>query len=534
MPEYLDPGVYVEEIPTGPRSIEGVSTSTAGFVGETERGPTLPRLVTSWADYNSWFGGFLDVPALNRANWYLPYAVRGFFENGGQRLYVARVIGEAAVPASIELAGNPGPTTLVANGKGIWGNNVIVLVKQASVAAVADPASPVAQWFRIQLLYYRDGVPNPFVDPTDPAELTNPNRRDPDAFEDFDDLSPVTTETNFARSVINGASHLIEVGDCQGTPNLLRFPGVPLANGTYVPAARQDFLDPGTADPELRKGLAGLSVIREVSLVSIPDEVAIPQLGMDLMDNCDAMRDRFAILVEQTDTGDISQVRPLGESSYGAIYYPRVRVPAPHRPDGDVLVPPHGHVAGIYARVDIQRGVHKAPANEVVVGIVTGDLSGGREPLSHTLAKAEHDILNSRGVNVIRDFRGNNRGIRVWGARTMSSDSMWKYVNVRRLFIFLEQSIDRGTQWVVFEPNSEPTWIAIRQSVTNFLRTVWRNGALMGTTENEAFFVRCDHTTMTQDDIDNGRLICLIGVAPVRPAEFVIFRISQKTLEAQS
>jgi phage tail sheath protein FI len=522
MPEYLAPGVYVEEIPTGPRSIDGVSTSTAGFVGETERGPTRPLLVTSWADYDRCLGGFLDVPSLNRDNWYLPYAVRGFFENGGRRLYVARVIGEAAAASSVELAGNPGPTTLVANGKGSWGNNVVVLVKKASAAAVADAVSPVVQWFRIQLLYYRDGVPSPFVDPTDAAELANPNRREPDAFEDFDDLSPVATEANFAPAVINGASWLIEMSDCQGTPDLVPFPGVSLANGTYVPAARDDFL----------RGLAGLGTIQEVSLVSIPDEIAIPQLGTDLLDHCDAMRDRFAILVVQTDSGDLDQVHPLRDSSYGAIYYPRVRVPAPHLPDGDVLVPPHGHLAGIYARVDLQRGVHKAPANEIVLGIVTSDMSGSREPLSHTLSKAEHDILNPRGVNVIRDFRSNNRDIRVWGARTMSSDSTWKYVNVRRLFIFLEQSIGRGTQWAVFEPNSEPTWLAIRQSVTNFLRTVWRNGALTGATQDEAFFVRCDRSSMTQDDLDNGRLICLIGVAPVRPAEFVIFRILQKTTGA--
>jgi phage tail sheath protein FI len=184
--------------------------------------------------------------------------------------------------------------------------------------------------------------------------------------------------------------------------------------------------------------------------------------------------------------------------------------------------------------VDVERGVHKAPANEVVRGIVTRDLKNNNKPLEFTLNKREHDILNPRGVNVIRDFRADGRDIRVWGARTMSSDSMWKYVNVRRLFIFIEQSIDRGTQWAVFEPNSEPTWIAVRTSITNFLRTIWRNGALMGTTQDEAFFVKCDRTTMTQDDFDNGRLICLIGVAPVKPAEFVIFRISQKTIEAES
>jgi phage tail sheath protein FI len=189
VPEYSYPGVYVEEVSTGPRPIEGVSTSTAGFVGETERGPTLSRLVTSWTEFDRWFGGFLDLPTLDRDNRFLPYAVRGFFENGGQRLFVARVIGQTAAPASLQLAGNPGPTTIVANGAGTWGNNVWVQVKQASAALLADPASAEAQWFRVQLFYYRDGVPGV-----------------PDAVEDFDDLSPVPTDTNFAPRASSTAS----------------------------------------------------------------------------------------------------------------------------------------------------------------------------------------------------------------------------------------------------------------------------------------------------------------------------------------
>jgi phage tail sheath protein FI len=167
----------------------------------------------------------------------------------------------------------------------------------------------------------------------------------------------------------------------------------------------------------------------------------------------------------------------------------------------------------------------------VVRGIVARDV-GAEKPLRFLLPKGEQDVLNPRGINVIRDFRADGRGIRLWGARTMSSDPMWKYVNVRRLFLFVEESIDQGTQWVVFEPNDEPLWAAVRRSVSNFLISVWRSGALMGGTQDEAFFVKCDRTTMTQDDIDNGRLICLIGIAPVKPAEFVIFRISQKTAEA--
>jgi phage tail sheath protein FI len=158
------------------------------------------------------------------------------------------------------------------------------------------------------------------------------------------------------------------------------------------------------------------------------------------------------------------------------------------------------------------------PGAQVVLGLSSNDPSG-LEPLSHTLSKAEQDLLDPRRINVLRDFRSNGRGVRVWGARTMSAESEWKYVNVRRLFIFLEQSIDRGLQWVVFEPNSEQTWSRVRQSVTNFLRTVWRNGALVG-------------LTMTQDDIDDGRMICLVGVAPVKPAEFVIVRITQVVLPA--
>jgi len=539
MPEYLSPGVYIEEVSAGPRPIEGVSTSTAGFVGETERGPTRPRLVTSWTDYQRWYGGYLDRAPLNAINHYLPYAVRGFFENGGQRLFVARVTGKNAVASSVSLPGAPGAIVLRAIGPGPWGNNILIAVSESTAAANAKSqgaagSADVANWFRIRVLYYRGGIPNPFIDPTDPRKLADPKRKEPDLSEDFDDLSADPARQNFARTVINAASNLIEVVSCLGTPAPKAFPTVVLQNGTYVPAALEDYLDEATVDPEARRGLAALCAIRDISIMSIPDEVAINDLAAKLQDKCDGMRDRFAVLADQGPNANVPSIRPLRDSSYGAYYYPWVRVTAPHTPDGSKLVPPNGHIAGIYARSDVERGVHKAPANEVVRGIVTRDLNGGLKPLSHTLNKQEHDLLNPRGVNVIRDFRTDGRDIRVWGARTMTADAMWKYINVRRLFIFIEQSIDRGTQWAVFEPNSEITWIALRTAISNFLRTVWRNGALMGTTQDEAFFVRCDRTTMTQDDFDNGRLVCLIGIAPVKPAEFVIMRISQKTIEAES
>jgi uncharacterized protein len=186
------------------------------------------------------------------------------------------------------------------------------------------------------------------------------------------------------------------------------------------------------------------------------------------------------------------------------------------------LLPPSGFVTGIYARSDIERGVHKAPANEVVQGLTKFEIN---------INKPRQDVLNPEGINALRFFEG--RGNRVWGARTMSSDPEWKYVNVRRLFIYIEHSIDQGTQFAVFEPNNQRLWANIRQAVEDFLLVLWRDGALLGDKPEQAFFVRCDRTTMTQNDIDNGRLICLIGVAPTKPAEFVIFRIGQFTADAQ-
>jgi phage tail sheath protein FI len=533
MPEYLAPGVYVEEVSTGARPIEGVSTSTAGFVGQTERGPTVPRLVTSWEDYYRWYGGYLDRVPGGTAHKYTPYAVRGFFDNGGQRLFVARITPPNAAAAAADLGNG---TVATAEGPGLWGNNIFVRVRAASLQ---KDNSPTADWFRLTLIYYRqDRLPDPnnFVDPTDIEKIADKNRVEPDVIEDFDNLSLTPADSNFAQTVVNGSSKLVNLV-VQGKPDAVEFADQKrLENGT--PGDGEPGLDQyrgSPADPLPRRtGLLGLSAIRDISLLAIPDEVQLPDIRTDMLIQCETLKDRFAILSasEGEQDGDIAQLRPPQDSTYGAYYLPWVRVSAPHTPEGHLLVPPTGHIAGIYARVDVERGVHKAPANEVVRGIITRDLTGEDKPLRYLLNKQQQDILNPKGVNVIRDFRPDGRGIRVWGARTMSSDPMWKYINVRRLFIFVEQSIDRGTQWSVFEPNYESTWTAIRLSITAFLRTVWRNGALAGVTQDEAFFVKCDRTTMTQDDWDNGRLICLIGIAPVKPAEFVIFRISQKTVEA--
>jgi phage tail sheath protein FI len=253
-----------------------------------------------------------------------------------------------------------------------------------------------------------------------------------------------------------------------------------------------------------------------------------------LIAHCELMRYRVAVLdgprPPHDTLSDVQTQRQQYDTKYAALYHPWLLISDPYPVNlsqiADYPIPPSGHVVGIYARTDIERGVHKAPANEVVRGI-TG--------LQRILNKEQHDILNPYpvNINVIRDFRDNNRGIRVYGGRVITSDPDWKYVNVRRLLIFIEASIDRGLQWVVFEPNAEPLWARVRRSISNFLTLVWRNGGLEGTKVEEAYFVKCDRTTMTQTDIDSGRLICVVGVAPVKPAEFVIVRIGLWTAHAE-
>lgn len=308
-----------------------------------------------------------------------------------------------------------------------------------------------------------------------------------------------------------------------------------LADGSDALATTTDatFLGTDNADPRLRTGLTALRNLPEISLVAIPGQTSA-NLQAGIISHCENARYRFAVLDaadEQASLNDVRQQRQQFDTKYAALYYPWLTIPDPTPANlanvGTFALPPSGHVMGLIARVDVERGVHKAPANEVLRGI-TG--------VQRTLQKGEHDILNPSpvNINVVRDFRPDGRGIRLFGARCITSDQEHKYVNVRRLLIFLEQSIERGLQWVVFEPNSEPLWARVRQSVSNFLTDVWRAGALEGTEPGQGFFVKCDLTTMTQSDIDNGRLICVIGVAPVKPAEFVIIRIGLTTRTTDS
>lgn len=377
MPEYLTPEVYVEETGFRVKSIVGVATGTAAFIGKTEKGPVKPHLVKSIRDYIEVFGSVFGDKQ------YMPDAVEAFFDNGGTRCFVVRIVPE-----------------------------------YGSVPSVAD------------------------------------------------------------------------------------FEGV-------------------VDDSGKGSGLAGLlsPEYDEVAVINAP--AASDEIVKAVIKHCEKYRFRFAVIDSPPEVPDLARLDPgsLIHTSYAAFYYPWLLMKEnPLRSSNPI--PPGGVICGVYARTDLEKGVHKAPANQVVKKVVE---------VVNDVSEESQGLLNLRGVNVIRDF--GRLGIRVWGARTLDTGPELKYVNVRRYLIYLERSIEQGTQWDVFEPNSEGLWGRLRQTVEQFLLAEWRNGGLLGATPQDAFFVMCDRTTMTQNDIDNGRLICEIGVALTRPAEFVIFRIIHKISE---
>ena len=282
-------------------------------------------------------------------------------------------------------------------------------------------------------------------------------------------------------------------------------------------------------DPKNKTGLKAFEDLTDISIVAGPGysylgtidspirEANVLTVMELLIGHCERMRYRIAVLdsSDQMDLTTVRSYRAQVDSTYAALYYPWVVIVDPIT-DQEIILPPSGFVSGLYADNDIKYGVHKAPANQVVQLATRFEIM---------LNKGQQDVLNPEGINCFRFFEG--RGYRLWGARTISSDPEWKYVNLRRYFAYLEHSLDNGTQWTVFENNSENLWSNVVRTIEDFLFSEWKSGRLMGDTPDQAYFVRCDRSTMTQDDIDNGRLICLIGVSPVRPAEFVIFRIGQ-------
>lgn len=283
---------------------------------------------------------------------------------------------------------------------------------------------------------------------------------------------------------------------------------------SYLPYAVNGFFTNGGQRCYIADDLNAFQNIDGISIINVPNAGTDEVLAV--IAHCEE-QNRFAI-IDGDRVSNIGSIKPrekYGPSKYAACYYPWLKILEPET-GREKFIPPGGYVAGIFARNDIEHGVYKAPANQIVIGVTD---------LEFPILQSQQETLTDHGVNAIRFFPG--RGILLWGARTLSTDSEWKYVNIRRLITFVEQSIVIGTQWAVFEPNNENLWANVRSTIEDFLITLWRDGALAGTKPEQAFFVKCDRTTMTQNDIDNGRLICLIGTAPIKPAEFVIFRIGQ-------
>lgn len=367
-----------------------------------------------------------------------------------------------------------------------------------------------------------------FVGPT----LSGPTASPPEiltSYADFERTYGGLNDLSFAPH-LNHVAHAARVYFAEGGMRLCvaRVAGKPKKAAPAVSVA------PTLAD--YKKAFALLARLPNISIVAAPGHTAFPAAGAagiagQLVAHAEQLRYRFAVLdtpPAQDVTG--AQACKAGfNSSYAALYYPWVVAanpgfdPAMPGSTAEVSLPPSAFVCGIYVRCDAARGVFKAPANEVVRSALR---------FERALSTHDQDILNPLGINCLRTFPG--KGNLVWGARTTSSDPEWRYVNIRRYATYLERSLNVGTQWTVFEPNGEPLWAKIRMAVSNFLSNEWRSGALQGTKPEQAYFVKCDRSTMSQNDLDNGRLIFEVGVAAIRPAEFIIFRIGQKTAATSS
>jgi phage tail sheath protein FI len=499
MPNYLSPGVYVEEVEAGSRPIEGVGTAVAAFVGLAARGPTnAPTLITNWAQFVNTFGDFIEGS-------YLAHAVYGYFLNGGGACYVVRIGGDG--PATTARAELPSQKDDKLAGYRVSALESGPAGNQLSVE-VTESATPGEDTFKLT--------------------VSAPGRDT----EVYDNVSTKRGKNNVV-TMVKEQSKLIQIEEIGSAGALERVP----ARGKFslagadaskpVRLAAEDYV----GDPADRTGFGGLEAIDSVTMLAVPDLMAVYQKGTIDLDgvqsvqqamiaHCELMGDRVAIL-DAPPGLNAQQIREwrvdkVGyDSKYASLYWPWIKVMDPLNGNG-LHVPPSGHMAGIWARNDDTRGVHKAPANEVIRGALGLELQ---------LTKGEHDQLNPAGINCLRAFPG--RGIRVWGARTLSSDPAWRYLNVRRLFNYVEESILEGTQWVVFEPNDLNLWQRVKRTLNAFLLRVWRDGALFGATPAEAFYVKCDAETNPPEVVDAGQLVVEVGIAPVKPAEFIVFRIAQ-------
>jgi len=561
VPEYLTPGVYFEFLDTAP-VVRGLRTDIAGFVGLAERGPlNEPVRMESLRQFQGTFGNFIP-------NGYLAYAVKGFFENGGRTCFVVRIAGLTAARSSLRLKNQLGQEVIqiTAKNEGVWGDKMAVLL-------LTQPSRGEFSLIVAHDARERESFSDLSVDPDSDRYFVRIVR-------DGDDRV--------------GASRWIDAAVLPGLPPGVDLLPDPVASGLdngggfltggidgIASLTVDDFIgDFSVLAPE-KKGLSAFDGVDEVAIIAVPDiqiqpvpltppvppppeppqDPCLPHPGLPptaipftplppeqpplfspadvyavqtaMIEHCEHYYDRVAVLDAPTRGGgatfSLSEIQSWrsgleSQRGFGALYYPWVKVVDPIRVGGNPVrqVPPSGHIAGLYARGDLSIGVHKAPANEELYWA---------EDVTRVVNDEEQGVLNPEGINCIRPFPG--RGIRVYGARTVSSDSDWRYVNVRRLMSMIEEAIDEATQWAVFEPHDYVIRQTLTISISGFLSTLWQQGALVGATPAEAYYVKCDDETNPPASVNEGKLITEIGVAPTHPAEFIVFRIGRTVEELE-
>ncbi|HEX2926967.1 MAG TPA: phage tail sheath C-terminal domain-containing protein [Ruminiclostridium sp.] len=516
MPNYLSPGVYVEEVSSGVKPIEGVGTSVGAFIGVAERGVIGKAvLVTNWSQYVTEFGGFIP-------NAYLAYAVYNFFAEGGTSCYVVRAASNDAQKASyiVKDGGGEDLFEITARSEGTWGNRVSVEIGKSS--------NGQEHGFKLNIKYTElSSFKDEYVGEEVEGELV----------EVFDNLLITNFEEkiNDVSSFIN-VKLLIDLTDMDYiVENLKKVPAFTQEKKPIVFTNGKDGISYiEYIDSENQKlGINAFTPIDDINIIAAPDVADMIQnrdIILEILNYCKKRKDCFFV-IDPPHGLSPQEVKDFKEgagdfkgnsfnSSFGALYYPWVFISDPLT-GKKKLIPPSGSVVGTYAYVDSTRGVHKAPAGttdgylDTVVGV------------ENIVTKGEQELLNPIGINVIRSLP---EGICIWGARTLSSDSEWRYINIRRLMMYIEESVDKASQWVVFEPNEPTLWGKVKRNIAAFLSRVWRDGALYGSTQEEAFFVKVDEENNPPATRDAGQLVIEVGVAPVKPAEFVIIKVSQKTL----
>jgi len=525
MATYLTPGVYVEEVSSGSRPIEGVETSVAAFIGVAERGPVLtPVSVTKPDDFSTVFGDYMP-PGTAGGESYLAHAVTQFFAHGGSRCYVVRAAHDDAGGAtgsglnSVAFLTDVQAAWQGEDNPGTWANNYYDVVITPSIS---DPDA----LFDLAVRYWQ--TPD-----TDRDAITGEEAADSEngytIVEAFTDLSHWPGSQMYAPTIVNDASNFVSIDilDSRRGVDKTSLHGL-LDSEVYVLGGGDDGADVVVGDDDLfHDAMLVLDVIKDVRLIAIP---GISEQSVNGVAYCDNRPERDCVffmdppLNEDTpsEIKDWAGGSGATPSSYGVLFYPWVKAANYEAKGGVAWFPPSPFVMGMCGRIDQRRGVWKAPA-----GLETA--LGGVKGVKYELIDKEQDQLNPRGINCLRVVKGT--GTVIWGSRTRATraDPEWRYLPVRRTAIMIERSIYGGIQWAVFEPNNHNLWASLRNNIASFMNGLFRAGAFQGEKASDAYFVRCGlGDTMTQGDIDRGQVIVMVGFAPLKPAEFVIVRIQQK------